>query len=205
MKYAFGLVVILMSLGAAPPQGRAPDPPPPRPVAPPPMPSVWQQIQPALDRSTGRIIDSTSYEVGRLNYMRDERLGLVPPLTQTEILRIERERQLRIDERNRRLNLATERARREEADLREYEMSLHTGLYAAAADEEALNAAKAARDAALIEADAQRSERVQAQPGNRAQIDTEWVQRTRQIRQDYEKRRATILGMDQIPTTQPAP
>jgi hypothetical protein len=202
MKYVSALILAILSLGATPPP--APSPPPARPAPPPPMPSVWQQIQPALDRSTGRIIDSTSYEVGRLNYARDLRMGLVPGLTESEILRIERERQLRIDERNRRLNLTTERARREEADLREYEMSLHTGLYAAAADEEALNVAKAARDRQLIDADNQRAEQIQAQPGNRPKIDADWMQKTKQIRQEYEKRRAAILGIDQIPATQPA-
>jgi hypothetical protein len=202
MKSPLGLFLVLAALGAAPPDR---SPPPPKPVPAPRQPSVWQQIQPALDRSTGRIIDNTSYELGRLNYLRDERLGLVPTLTESEILRIERERLLRIEDRNRRLNLTTERARREEADLREYEMSLHTGLYAAGADEEALNTAKAARDARLIEADNQRAQLLRDQPANRAQINADYLEKTRQIRQEYEKRRTTILGIEQIPTTAPAP
>jgi hypothetical protein len=150
-------------------------------------------------------VDDTSYDLGRLNYARDERLGLVPPLREHDRLRIEQERRLRIEARNRRINLDTERARREELDLREYEMTLHSGLYAASADEQALAAAKAARDAQLIEADNQRTRALRAAPDNRAQINADHLLRTRQIRQEYEKRRVAIFGLDPMPATQPAP
>jgi hypothetical protein len=194
------VILVAFALGARPP-----DPPPPRPTPRPPQPSVWQQIQPALNRSTGRILDETSYEVGRLNYQRDARLGLVPTLRDAEILRVEQERRLRIDQRNRRIQQTSERARREELDRREYEMSLYSGLYAASADEQALAAAKAARDAAIIEADNQRLDQLRARPNDQPRLDAEYMQKLKEIRQRYDNERGRIFGMPSGPTTQPTP
>lgn len=196
-------MLILLALGAAPPS--APSPPPPRPAPPPPQLSVWQQIQPALDRSNGRILDDTSYDVARLNYMRDQRLGLVPDVRNADLMRFEYERSLRIEQRNREMQFKTDRARREELDLREYELTLHTGLFAAGADEDALNAAKARRDGQLIDADNQRTQALREAPANRAQIDAAYSEQIKRIRQQYDRERARIFDLPSAAATQPSP
>src|SRR5262245_8955414 len=125
MRMRIGIIILFAaaSLRAAPPPEPRPGPPP-RPVSPPMprQPSVWQQIQPSLDRSTGRITDDTTYELDRLELMRADRMGLIPTRRDFDLFQAERERSLRIEQRNRELRNASEREKRAEMDLREYEM-----------------------------------------------------------------------------------
>jgi protoporphyrinogen oxidase len=138
--------------------------------------------------------------------MRDARLGRIPDVRDFYILQAERDRALRLDEQERKLQEQNpQRAQREQLDLREYNLFLNSGVYAASADEQAFNRAKATRDQALITADDQRRAAVAATPGQRPQIEQNYQDRVKQIRQDYEKERARIFGSGITPATAPAP
>jgi hypothetical protein len=172
-------------------------------------PGLWQRIQGPLDRSTGRITDEQTYETERLQRLRDERFGQVVSHSEFEHFQAERERRLRIEDRARREHFRSERERRLELDRREYELFLSAALSPnasqAAADEQALNYAKARRDEQLIDADNRRAESLRQQPqADRARIDAEHQARVREIRGQYERERATILGVEPAPATQPA-
>src|SRR5215471_1767543 len=103
---AIMIVLGLLALPAAaepPPPLRPPPPPPP---TTPPLPAPvgpWYRIQDSLDRSNGRITDPTTYELDRLNLMRDVRMGRTPDVRDFYILQAERERALRLDEQERKL------------------------------------------------------------------------------------------------------
>jgi hypothetical protein len=168
------------------------------------QPGAWERIQGPINRSTGRIEDQQSYELYRLNRLRDERLGRIEPQREFDHLQEERERQLRLDERGQRL-LDDAQRRRAELDLREYELFLRAGLSSmslqAQADEQELRRAKSDRDEQLIAAETARIEARRLRPGDREQIEQVHAQRVREIREEYERQRQRILGWDSLATT----
>jgi hypothetical protein len=211
----FSIVGLLSATAGA--QGLNPPPPLKPDPAPPPNrifdnaprgPSVWQQIQPSVDRSTGRIVDDSTYQIERFQRQRDEEYRRIIPETEFQRFDEERERALRLEERKR-VQISEEQARRNELDRREYELRLKAAYPAAsgqaAADDQALRKARGKRDEQLIAAQNQRAEALQTRPQDRAQINEEFRQQTERIREEYEKERGRILGVDSAaPTTQPA-
>jgi hypothetical protein len=132
--------------------------------------------------------------------MRDERFGLVRPQNEFDRLQEERERWLRIDARlQQQEKLTAEQKRRAELDRREYEALQRWGLSTTTlqtmADQQALNDAKARRDAQTAAADRQRQTALNAQPpANRAQLDNAYQLRINQINEQYDRERERILG-----------
>jgi hypothetical protein len=209
------------SISSAADKGRAaaaqPSPPPVLPTPPAwhegpsaldritPAPSLWDMIQDPIDRSTGRIPDEQTYQLDRLARQRDERLGRIQPQREFDRLQEERERRLRIEQRNQDLSKMTARQRREELDRREYELFLHAGLSPAAsqafADEQALEQAKNERDRKLIAAQNAEAAALQARPMDRVRIEENYQHQVAQIREAYEKERERILGYPGATTT----
>lgn len=197
------LVAMVVLAGAAPPP-----PPPPKPAPPPPrQPGAWERIQAPLDRSMGRITDETTYEVERLNRLRDERFGRIEAQSDFERLQDEIQRRRDLDERYRRAQ--KQRSREELLDLREYELFLYSGMWPvasqAAADEQALREAKARRDQQLFDADVRRYQAVQQNPRERAAINEQYRVNAGKVREEYRLERERILGHTAAtpPTTQP--
>jgi hypothetical protein len=175
-------------------------------------PTLWHQLQDPMDRSTGRIEDEPSYQLGRIERDRLERLGQLPPQSESERTRQERERWLRLDERARdeaERQYRSERERREAMDRREYELYLNAGLTPLAgqvnSDAMSLQQAKSQRDAQLIQAQNERDQVVAKNPGERAAADAELERRVEEIGQRYESQREAILGFARsTPTSQPS-
>jgi hypothetical protein len=204
---------LLACLGGSPPVTQRPITPPPpsksifdRPT-PPPL-RMWDQIQDPIDRSTGRIVDEPSYQLDRLQQRRDEDAGLRIEQRESERLREELERRMRIQEQSQKRQFANERERQAELDRREYELFITTGSSVAAqvqADQQTLAAAQGERNRKLLEAQGARSQALTQRPGDRAQIESEYSKQVEQIRQDYQRQREVILGVPPTtaPTTQP--
>lgn len=172
------------------------------------QPSAWQLLQDPLDRSTGRIVDEPTYQLDRIMRRQDERYGRIVPQTEFQRFQDERERQLRIEQRQRLSDIKDERLRREELDRREYELFLNAGLSTTSlqvmADEQALTQAKSQRDAQLIEIQNARIQSLKDRPNDREQIEADFARQTEQIRGVYESQREQILG-DPLPaSTQPS-
>lgn len=160
-------------------------------TAQPPRNSVWQGIQPALDRSSGRIEDGATWEIPRIELSRH-------PQRAFDLLRYERDRELRIDAQRLSLEQLDERQRRNELDRREYELISRAPLSPMArqadADLVAIESAQAERDRALIEA-SNALTRALEQPGAVPAALKAAYQATRsEIRQRYEQERSRILG-----------
>lgn len=206
-------LLILMSLLPAMAMAQnKPDPPPPKnPIFtnPPRGPSAWDRIQDPVDRSTGRIVDDSTYQIERMQRQRDEDHRRAIPQTEYQRFEEERERALRIENRER-VVISQERARREELDRREYEVRLKAGYPSASAqataDDQALRMARGKRDEQLITVQNERAESLRNQPDNRQQIEATFQQRTSAIRAEYDKERGRILGVDAAapPASQPA-
>jgi hypothetical protein len=206
-------LIAVIGIGAAEPPPIQPSPPPPEHRPPalqrlPREPGVWERIQDPLDRSTGRITDEQTYQLDQYRRLREEQLGIVRPHREFERFQDERERRLRIEERNSQFQRMTDRQRREEADRREYELFINAGFSPAAsqafADEQALNQAKNRRDEQLLAAQNAQAEALRLRPGDRQQIDAEYQRKAAEIRAAYEKERERILGFgDSTSTTQP--
>jgi hypothetical protein len=160
-------------------------------TVPPPTHSVWRSIQGPLDRSYGRIVDQASFEVSGIE--RSHR-GYVRAFDE---LWIERERQLRLDER-RRLDGLDERDRRIELDRREYLVYLRAGVSPMArqaeTDRRALELAAVERDRALAEASEALNRGLVQKGADRAALKRDYDRSRQQIREQYEQTRARILG-----------
>lgn len=213
-RVSSSLVAVLVGLlvSAATVAQMRPDPPPPKnPILtnPPRGPSAWERIQDPVDRSTGRITNEPTYQLERMQRERDEAYRRTIPQTEVQRFEEERERRLRIEARER-VQIADDQARKRELDRREYELRLSGGYMAgghAAADERALMQAKGRRDEQLIAAQNERAESLRQKPGDRARIDEEYQRRTTTIREEYDRERGRILGVESVPppTTQPQP
>jgi hypothetical protein len=156
---------------------------------PPPSYSVMRSIQGPLDRSFGRI-ESLDLQL----YLPDS-TG-VPRIF--DLVMADRDRQMALDERRVRLDQLDERAKRIELDRREYYITVNAGISPMArqveADRIALDAAKAERDRALIDA-SNALDRALRQPGaDRAALNRQYEQSRREIRGAYDQARARILG-----------
>jgi hypothetical protein len=125
--------------------------------------------------------------------------------SQFDEFQIDRERQLRIDQRNRSQEKLPPPRTPQELNQREYELFMNAGLSSTAlqvqADEQALAAAQSQRDQQLIAAQNAHDAALKQRPNDRAQIDADYAKRVQQIHQEYEIRREKILGY--APTTQP--
>lgn len=203
-----------MLLLVATSMAQLPDPPRgPNPILqnPPRGPSAWQRIQDPIDRSTGRIVNEPTYQIERLQRRQDETYRRVIPETEFERYQDERERTLRIEQRQMREMKQADLTRREMLDRREMDLYLQGGVTATSIqvqeDARALNQAKGNRDQQLISAQNERAELLRTQPENRQQIEADFQQKTTQIRQSYEQQRERILGIDPppAPATQPSP
>jgi hypothetical protein len=171
-------------------------------------PTVWQQIQPDLDRSTGYIIPGPLFQLDQLDLLKDPRFDLNEARRTYELYNTERERQLRIDQRQldqRRAAQRSEAQQREAAmKLKEYELYLKAGPFDAAgaqaeADRNALQAAKDARDEQLKQAMKDRDESLAKLAPNdpaRQQVQNQFESRRQQLEQAYQKERSRILGFD---------
>jgi hypothetical protein len=219
------MLILAFSCGAvlaeAPPPPRAPNPPPPPPPVfsnkpsvlnpprsaldryPPNTSSNWDRLQDSIDRSTGRIVDEQLYQTQRLERLRDERLQHLAPQ------REERERRLRIEERARQQQFNPQDMNHE-LDRREYELFLNAGVSPvtsqAWADEQALRAAQAQRDTAILKLNDQRNQQLKQNPADAEQINAQFQKDVQQARNQYEKQRERILGFPPTtaPSTQPA-
>lgn len=172
-------------------------------TVPPPRNSVWRDIQDPLDRSLGRIEDQTSYELGRIEQDREDRAYDSFRRREFERFQEDRERELRLDERARRILQDDERARRRELDRREYLVYLNANLSNLAPladqverDRVALQDARTRRDQALYEASVQQADALKQRGADRAAIQKRYDQARQQIRQQYEAERARILGLE---------
>jgi hypothetical protein len=186
---------------------RLPDPPPnQRPGATgsslnrtPEPPGAWERIQPSLDRSTGRIPGEPTHTVEQLQRRQDERSGVVIPQADAQRWAEERDRQLRVDQQKRLDAAKTQRERREELDRREYELFINRGFSPlsrqAQADETALMRAQTERDEHINRASVARAEARAASPDERTTIEDIYLKRVREIRGEYEIKRAMILGV----------
>ena len=170
-------------------------------TVPPPRNNVWPRIQEPLDRSLGRIQDQTLWELEQIERGRADRS--YESFRRREIERFQdwRERELRIDDRQRRLDQLDARARREELDRREYLLNLGVaragdGALAAQveADRQALMQARAARDEALYESELKFREGLERPGADRDAVKQQFEQTRRQVREQYERERAGILG-----------
>ncbi|HVT83321.1 MAG TPA: hypothetical protein VHM90_21960 [Phycisphaerae bacterium] len=215
------------ALADPPPPPRAPNPlPPPPPVFsnkpsilnsprsaldryPPNTSSNWQRLQDSIDRSTGRIVDDQLYETQRLERLRDERLQQLAPQREFDRLQQERERRLRIEQRARQEQFDQQDVNHE-LDRREYELFLNAGASPVAsqawADEQALRAAQAQRDTAILKLNDERNQQLKQNPANAPQINAQFQKEAQQARDQYEKERKRILGFPPTtaPSTQPA-
>jgi hypothetical protein len=169
-------------------------------TVPPPVPNNMPGVQAALDRALGYIPDNQVYELDRLDLLRDERLGRVEPMREADRLALERDRQLRLEDRARMNAQELERARREELDRREYLISLYSGSSALAgqveADRIALENAKAERDRALVEASNSLDRGLAQRGADRAELKARYEQQVTAIQNQYKQTRARILGAD---------
>jgi hypothetical protein len=165
---------------------------------PPPRNNVWDTIQNSLDRSTGRIEDQQSYELWRIEQMRRDRDYREFRVRDYDRFREERERALRLEERERRADQDDERARRRELDRRESLLYV-TSPYSPLAEQverdlKALEQARWLRDQTLYEASL-RLDAALKQPGaNRAELQQQYEQTRQQARERYESDRTRILG-----------
>lgn len=207
-----GCVILgLLCLAAAPPPAqRPPPPPPPQRFEPRPLgPGAWDRIQDSLDRSTGRITDESTFQLDQIERWYGRRLEPGAPRREFERFRDERDRSLRIEERQRRRQrIETEKQRQAELDRREYELFITRGLSPVASqayeDEQRLSEAKSQRDTALLEAESTRRQSLRDRPSDRERIEAEYQRRIVEIRERYESERARILDVPPLPTTQPA-
>jgi hypothetical protein len=171
--------------------------------------SNWDRLQDSLDRSTGRITDEQLYETQRLERLRDERLQQLAPQREFNRLQEERERRLRIEDRAREGQFSPQDVNHE-LDRREYELYLNAGISPVAsqawADEQALRAAQAQRDTAILKLNDERNQQLKQNPANADQINAQFQRDIQQARQQYEKARQRILGFPPTtaPSTQPA-
>jgi hypothetical protein len=171
--------------------------------------SNWDRLQDSLDRSTGRITDEQLYETQRLERLRDERLQQLAPQREFNRLQEERERRLRIEDRAREGQFSPQDVNHE-LDRREYELYLNAGISPVAsqawADEQALRAAQAQRDTAILKLNDERNQQLKQNPANAPQINAQFQRDIQQARQQYEKARQRILGFPPTttPSTQPA-
>jgi hypothetical protein len=167
--------------------------------------SNWDRLQDSLDRSTGRITDEQLYETQRLERLRDERLQQLAPQREFKRLQEERERRLRIEDRAREGQFSPQDVNHE-LDRREYELYLNAGISPVAsqawADEQALRAAQAQRDTAVLKLNDERNQQLKQNPANADQINAQFQRDIQQARQQYEKARQRILGFP--PTTAPS-
>jgi hypothetical protein len=165
---------------------------------PPPRNNVWDTIQNSLDRSTGRIEDQQSYELWRIEQMRRDRDYREFRVRDYDRFREERERALRLEERERRADQDDERARRRELDRRESLLYV-TSPYSPLAEQverdlKALEQARWLRDQTLYEASL-RLDAALKQPGaHRAELQQQYEQTRQQARERYESDRTRILG-----------
>jgi hypothetical protein len=174
-------------------------------VPPPRQPSAWERIQDPLDRSIWRITDDQLYEVEEIERQRDERFDRREPLSERELLEQQRERQLRLEERRRRIERLSaghdrELERRRELDLREYLLYVNNGLTPTArqaeADRIALREAQAQRDRGLLELMQRYNESLRRRGADRQALRRDYEQARGQIRMRYEETRARILGVE---------
>jgi hypothetical protein len=167
-------------------------------TVPPPRNNVWDSIQDALDRSTGRIDDQQSYELSRIEQMRRDRDYSEFRRREFDRFQEERERELRLGEQAMRAQPSDERARRRELDRREYLLYINAG-YSPLADQVerdrlALQEARGRRDQAVYEASVQLDNALKQQGANRTELQKQFEQTRQQIRQRYEAERERILG-----------
>jgi hypothetical protein len=208
MKHLATIIGLLILTGAdKPPAIISPPPaPPPAPVVR--QPSVWQQIQGPLNRSTGRIVDEPTYQLYRIQRSQDEQLNRVTVQTESERFREERERQLRIAESARQREEQSLRDQPEavkQSDLRLSTTTLDPSPVAAqaTADELALGRLRNIRDKQLTAANQQRLNNLKQWPGDRNQIDAEYQRQVDQIERQFQDQRDAILDNESLPTTQP--
>ena len=221
------LCIAASSLADPPPPNRPPAPLPPRqPTGPSVLspnvsalrgsedfrldrpPSVWHQIQRDLDRSNGYILPESLFQLDQLDLLEDPRFDHNEAQRNFELFTRERERQLRLDERQldqRWQQQRTERQRREDAmKLKEYELYLKAGSFDAAgaqaeADRNALQAAKNTRDEQIKQATKDRDAAIaKLRPDDAARQDVtrQFEAKRQEIEQAYQKERARILGFD---------
>jgi hypothetical protein len=197
MSHSIALVLTLL-MPPPPIDSRPADPVPPQKPIPrihPDNAGVWERIQDPLDRSTGYISPEPIFQLDQLERDRLERRAPFDPRTNFHRFQIERDRWLRIDERQ----LAADRSARRAADakrdleqrlrLREYELFIESG------DLSSLIGQQAERDRmALQSARARRNEQLGAFRADDPARD--------RIEREYQLERSRILGFDP-PATQP--
>ena len=167
-------------------------------TVPPPRNNVWDTIQDALDRSTGRVEDQQSYELSRIEQMRRDRDYSEFRQREFDRFQEERERELRLGDRQGRAQHDDERARRRELDRREYLLYLNAGFSPLAGQVEqdrlALQQARAQRDEALYAASVQFADALKQKGADRAALQKQYEETRQQIRQRYEAERERVLG-----------
>ena len=170
-------------------------------TVPPPRNNVWQGIQDSLDRSMGRIEDQQSYELSRIEQSRQDRAYDQFRRREFDRFQEDRERELRLEDRARRVQQDDERARRRELDRREYLLYINAGYSPLAEQVErdrlALQEARGRRDQAVYEASVQLDNAMKQQGANRTELQKQYEQTRQQIRQRYEAERERILGFPQ--------
>ena len=169
-------------------------------------PRTWDRLQDSVDRSTGRITDEQLYQLERLSRLRYEREGLIRPQSEFDRLQEERERRLRIEEQAR-LHQLSEQQIRNELDRREYELFISAGYGSPLAgqvmtDEQTLSKARTERDEQILAANQIRTDSLRQNPANADQIESNYQQKAKQIRTQYDQVRQRILGFP-APATQP--
>jgi hypothetical protein len=170
-------------------------------------PRTWDRLQDSVDRSTGRITDEQLYQIERLSRLRYEREGLITPQREFDRLQEERERRLRIEQQARQDQLSEQQIRNE-LDRREYELFMSGGRYASPlagqviADEQALTKARTERDEQILAANEVRTDALRQNPANAERIESDYQQKARQIRAQFDQVRQRILGFP-APATQP--
>jgi hypothetical protein len=167
-------------------------------TVPPPRHSVWRSIQDPLDRSMGRIEDQPSYELGRIEQARQDRAYDQFRRREFDRFQEDRERELRLEDRDRRAQPDDERTRRRELDRREYLLYINAGYGPLAEqverDRMALQAARTQRDQGLYEADVRLTEGLKQPGADRAALQRQYDQSRREVRERYEAERVRILG-----------
>ncbi|MGH7176363.1 MAG: hypothetical protein ACREJC_03185 [Tepidisphaeraceae bacterium] len=177
---------------------------------------AYERIIEPINRSTGYITPESIYFLDLLSLQRFNRMHGDSAEANKLLFELERERQLRLEQRaSEQERTALERRRDALMKHREYELWLDSGFSAVAgqaeADEQALREAKSRRDRDMIAAGEARNSQIlrldrktPAALDALKRIEAEYATRRQAIETRYRQERSVILGFDP-PTTQPHP
>lgn len=169
---------------------------------------LYEEVEEAVDRGTGRIEDEQTYQLRRLRDDRDERLGRIERQREAERFEEEYDRRRRIEQRRERLRaiereraaadrIAPPRPQRPPTAIEQTPTPGGSPLARFVAEQEALlDAARERYQRGLGEAEAERDAAVDAAPSREAaaQARRRFDERRSELTRQYQQYRRGILG-----------